>query len=95
MRIILFVLCVLSFLLGATLLSAATSAIHEIEAFIFFLISAVLLSGAAIVEAIGKFEKRYRDNTDDDADEEEEDEENEEDDEDEEEVKESRRKPRR
>ncbi|MDB5336148.1 MAG: hypothetical protein JWN70_1767 [Planctomycetaceae bacterium] len=39
-------------LFGMLILSAAKSAIHEIEAFIVFLIAAVLLSGAAIVDAI-------------------------------------------
>jgi hypothetical protein len=34
------------------ILAAAKSAIHEIEAFLLFLISAVLLIGAAIVDAI-------------------------------------------
>ncbi len=37
---------------GTGILLAAKSAIHEIEAFVLFLIAAVLLIGAAIVEAI-------------------------------------------
>lgn len=52
MRIVLFVLCVLAFVAGAGVLAAANSAIHEIEAFMLFLISAVLLTGASIIEAI-------------------------------------------
>ncbi len=52
MRVLLFVLAVLAFLAGAGILSAATSAIHEIEAFILFLIAAVFISGAGVVEAV-------------------------------------------
>ena len=52
MRVVLFVFSVLAFLAGAAILSAAKSAIHEIEAFILFLVSAVFLSGACIVDAI-------------------------------------------
>jgi hypothetical protein len=52
MRIFLFILCVLSFLAGLMIFSAAKSAIHEIEAFLLFLIGAVFLVGAAIVDAI-------------------------------------------
>lgn len=44
MRILLFLLAVLTFLAGAGILAAAKSAIHEIEAFILFLISAVFIS---------------------------------------------------
>lgn len=52
MRVLLFLLAVLAALAGAGILIAAQSAIHEIEAFILFLISAVLVSGASVVEAI-------------------------------------------
>jgi hypothetical protein len=52
MRIVLFLLCVLSFLVGFIILAAAKSAIQEIEGFLLFLISAVFLVGAAIVDAI-------------------------------------------
>jgi hypothetical protein len=52
MRIFLFILCVLSFIAGLMILAGAKSAIHEIEAFLLFLIGAVFLVGAAIVEAI-------------------------------------------
>jgi hypothetical protein len=50
--IILFLGCVLAFLAGAGVLVVAKSAIHEIEAFMLFLIGAVLLTGASVVEAI-------------------------------------------
>jgi len=52
MRVLLFVLCAFALLVGTVILLAARSAIHEIEAFVLFLIAAVLLIGAAIVEAI-------------------------------------------
>ena len=52
MRIFLFILCLLSFLVGLMILAGAKSAIHEIEAFLLFLIAAVFLVGAAIVDAI-------------------------------------------
>jgi GYF domain 2 len=58
MRIVLFLLCVLAFLAGGGILAAAQSAIHEIEAFILFLISAVLLVGASVVEAINAARKK-------------------------------------
>ena len=47
MRIFLFILCFLSFLVGLMILAGAQSAIHEIEAFLLFLIAAVFLVGAA------------------------------------------------
>ena len=58
MRFVLFLLCVLAFLAGAGILADAKSAIHEIEAFILFLISAVLLAGASVVEAINLARKK-------------------------------------
>jgi hypothetical protein len=58
MHIVLFLLCVLAFLAGAVILVAAQSAIHEIEAFILFLISAVLLVGFSVVEAINAARKK-------------------------------------
>jgi hypothetical protein len=58
MRIFLFILCLLAFLAGVGILAGAQSAIHEIEAFILFLISAVLLVGASVVEAINIARKR-------------------------------------
>jgi hypothetical protein len=52
MRIFLFILFILSLLAGAIILADAKSATHEIEAFLLFLIAAVFLVGAAIVDAI-------------------------------------------
>ena len=57
MRVFLFILCVLSFVVGGLIFVAAKSAIHEIEASLLFLISAVFLVGAAIVEAIDRLLK--------------------------------------
>ncbi|MDB5384790.1 MAG: hypothetical protein JWM11_436 [Planctomycetaceae bacterium] len=54
MRNFLFLLSGLAFLVGMAVLIAAKSAIHEIEAFILFLIAAVLFVGAAVVKAIMK-----------------------------------------
>ena len=58
MRILLLILAIVSFLAGAGVLAGARSAIHEIEAFILFLICAVFLSGAGIVESIHLVKKR-------------------------------------
>ena len=60
MFIVLFLLLLCGFaaLAGASILIEAKSAIHEIEAFILFLISAVLLTGASIVEAINIARKK-------------------------------------
>jgi hypothetical protein len=58
MRIILFLLSVLAFLAGSGVLVGAESAIHEIEAFMLYLISAIFLSGAAVVEAINAARKK-------------------------------------
>jgi len=58
MRIVLFLFCVLAFLAGVVILVGAQSAIHEIEAFMFFLISAVFLIGASVVEAINMASKK-------------------------------------
>jgi hypothetical protein len=51
-RIFLFVLCVLSFLAGFITLADAKSAIQEIPAFLLFVMGAVLLVGATIIDAI-------------------------------------------
>jgi hypothetical protein len=57
MRVLLFILAVLAFLVGGIILSSAQSAIHEIEAFILFLIGAVFVSATGIVEAINLLRK--------------------------------------
>jgi hypothetical protein len=58
MRILLFVLGLVAFLCGASVMAVAQSAVHEIEAFILFLIGAVFVSGAAIVEAVNGVRKK-------------------------------------
>jgi hypothetical protein len=50
--ILLLIFSALSFIAGAGVGVSAKSAIHEIEALVLFLISAVFLVGAAIVGAI-------------------------------------------
>ena len=52
MRFILFALSFVAFLAGSAVLASSKSAIHEIEGFMLFVVSAVCLSGAGIVEAI-------------------------------------------
>lgn len=52
MSIVLMVLACLAFVGGFGTLIAAKSAVHEIEAYVLFLIFAVFLSGAAIVDAV-------------------------------------------
>lgn len=52
MRTLLFVSGVIAFLLAALHLLVAKSAIHEIAAYVLFLTSAVLVSGAGVIEAI-------------------------------------------
>lgn len=54
MRVFLFVLSVVAFLAGLAIMAGAHGAIHQIGGLILFLIAAVLLSGAAIVEAVNK-----------------------------------------
>ncbi len=52
MWMILFVLSIAAILYGTMIMGIAQSAIHEIEAFILFLVGAVLLSGGTIVKAV-------------------------------------------
>lgn len=54
MRVFILVLSILAFLCGLVILVYSKSAIHEIEAFVLYLISAVLLSGSAIIRAINR-----------------------------------------
>ena len=58
MKVALFVLSVLSFFAGFTILQGSKSAIHEIEAFVLYIVSAVLFSGAAIVGAINRLAEK-------------------------------------
>ncbi len=57
MRILLFVLAILAFLVGGGILVGAKSAIHEIEGLIIFLVCAVCISGATVVEAVNLLRK--------------------------------------
>ena len=52
MRITLFILALVSFIGGVLFLSAAKSPIHEIEAFMLVIVTTVLLSAAAVIEAL-------------------------------------------
>lgn len=54
MKIVLFVLAILAFLSGFGILASAKSAIHEIEAFVLYIVSAVFFSGSAIVGAVNR-----------------------------------------
>ena len=54
MKVILFIFSVLAFLAGFVILLGSKSAIHEIEGFVLYIVSAVLFSGAAIVGAINR-----------------------------------------
>ncbi len=58
MRVIMFALAVLAFLAGFAILASAKSAVHEIEAFVLYVVAAVLFAGAAIVDAIIGLPKR-------------------------------------
>jgi len=58
MTIILLLLAVSTFFFGILILSSAKSAIHEIEAFIIFLISAVFIVGAFIVDSVNQLQKK-------------------------------------
>ena len=52
MKTVIFILSVLSFLIGIVVFAMSKSAIHEILGCMYLLISAVLLSGAVVTEAI-------------------------------------------
>ena len=52
MAVFLFILAVLAGAFGALILASAQSAIHEIEAFMLFLIAAVFIVGACVVDAV-------------------------------------------
>ncbi|PIR00870.1 MAG: hypothetical protein COV66_03310 [Nitrospinae bacterium CG11_big_fil_rev_8_21_14_0_20_45_15] len=60
MKILLFLLAILAFITGLEILYSAKSAIHEIEAFVLFIVSSVLFSGAAIVESVNKMTKELK-----------------------------------
>jgi hypothetical protein len=52
MRITLFILAIFSLLVGFAVLGSAKGAIHEIQAFVLFVIASILFSSAAIIGAI-------------------------------------------
>lgn len=56
----LILLAALAFLSGFGILSSAQSAIHEIEAFVLIVASAVLFSGAAVVNAVNSLKRDIR-----------------------------------
>ena len=60
MQIILFILFSLTFLMGLGIWESAKSAIHEIEAFVMFVVSAVFLSGSAIVGAVNSINETLK-----------------------------------
>ena len=57
MKYVLIVFGALMIFSGFGILSSAKSAIHEIEAFIMFLIASVLISSASIIMSIEKKQK--------------------------------------
>jgi len=52
MRVVLFVLAVLSLLMGLAIFGGAKSAVQEIEGLISIMIAAILLTGASIIDSI-------------------------------------------
>ncbi|MBM2834808.1 MAG: hypothetical protein HW406_1969 [Candidatus Brocadiaceae bacterium] len=60
MSIALLAVGIIVFLCGCSILSVAKSSIHEIEAFILFLIATVLFTGAAIVSSLKSPVKQNR-----------------------------------
>ena len=60
MRIFLFIVTVIAFLIGLVTFITAKSALHEAVGAIFFLIATVSLSGAAIIEAINLLKKEIQ-----------------------------------
>ena len=54
MKLLLFIGSILSGVIGGLILMNAESAIHEIEAFMLFLISVVQFVGVAVIEAIDR-----------------------------------------
>lgn len=58
MAYLLFLLSVLAFLAGFAIMVSAKSALHEIEAFVLFIVCAVFLIGSAIVDVLKGIEKK-------------------------------------
>jgi Na+/H+-translocating membrane pyrophosphatase len=60
MRILLYLAAAVPFLFAVVLAFIANSAIQQIQAYILFLIAAVCLSGAGVVEAVNALRKDVR-----------------------------------
>lgn len=60
MRFVFAALGVVCFLWGFVLAGLAKSAIHEIQAYVMYLIAAVLWVGAAVIQAVGRLAKTLR-----------------------------------
>jgi len=58
MKVLFIVLAVLVGLMGFGIFSMAQSAIHEIEAFVLFLVASVFMVGAGVVEAVTVLQKK-------------------------------------
>lgn len=58
MRIVLFVLAAITFLSGAFTTMSATTVFQQIDGGISFIISAILLSGAGIIDAVNQVGKK-------------------------------------
>jgi len=52
MKYLLYTVAVIALLLGAQVLVSAKSAIHEIEAFLLFIMATIALSGGAIITTL-------------------------------------------
>ena len=63
MKIFLLILSILSFLAGLLILQGAKGAIHEIEGFVLYIVSAVFFSGFAIVAAINRLAEKLNTDT--------------------------------
>ncbi len=57
MRIFLFICAALTLLWSLMMYAGATTAFHEIQASIIFMTSALLFTGAAIIEAVTSLQK--------------------------------------
>ncbi len=57
LKLVLFVAGVFALFGGVATLNVAQSAIHEIEAFLLFIISAISLSGVAVTDSVDRLRK--------------------------------------
>ena len=63
MKIYLLILSILALLSGVIVLAVANSTVHEIEAFVLYIISAILMTGYAIVNAIHRLTEQLETKT--------------------------------